>query len=327
MAIDVHAHGVPDGLTQALRAAPHSLGVEVLGDEAAPRIRFAGTVTPPLEPVLSDLPVRLEAMDRMGVDRQLVSPFIDLTGYPLDAATGRAYCMLFNDLMAETVRRAPDRLSAFATVPLGFGQAAADELVRAVSELGMVGAEIGTDTGSGQLDDDQLEPFWEAAAGLGCLILIHPNAAARVELPYLLSNFVGNPADTTLAAARLMFGGVLDRHPDLRICLVHGGGFLPYQVGRLERGFTVYGERWGARLRSSPRELLGRLYFDTVLYSADMLSTLIGIVGPERVLLGTDYPFAMGDLDPLTSLAGLDEKSRELIGHDNVARLLTIGPH
>ncbi len=314
MAIDVHAHIVPNGFVPALRADGARLGVEV----------------PPLDPALSDVPARLAAMDRMGVDRQLVSPFIDLIGYSLDRAAARRYCKLFNDLLAETVNLAPDRLSALGTVPLQSGPAAAAELVRAVSELGMVGVEIGTDTGTGQLDDDDLEPFWEAAADLGCLVLIHPNAASRVDHPYLLSNFVGNPADTTMAAARLMFGGVLDRHPGLRICLVHGGGFLPYQLGRLDRGFAVYGDRWGARLRSTPRALLGRFHFDTVLHSADMLGTLVGLVGSERVLLGTDYPFQMGDPNPLATLAAiprLDSESGRLIASGNAARLLTIDPH
>lgn len=323
VAIDVHAHCVPDGFLPAL--ARERLGVEVVRDGEATRIQFAGIRTAPLVPSLSDLPARLAAMDRTGVRRQIVSPFIDLLGHALDEAAGRRYCALFNDLMAQTVKRAPDRLSALATVPLQAPAAAAEELHRAVSELGMVGVEIGTDAGSRQLDDAELEPFWAAAAGLGCLVLIHPNAAARQRLPYFLSNLVGNPADTTLAAARLMFGGVLDRHPQLRICLVHGGGFLPYQVGRLEHGFRTFGDRHGARLASAPRDLLARFYYDTVLHSPGMLGTLIDLVGPERILLGTDYPFPMGDPDPMATLAaipGLDERGRELIAHGNVERVL-----
>lgn len=325
MAIDIHAHCVPSGLIETLLAEGRWLDIDVLRDGTGTRIRFAGVLTALLDPSLSDLPARIEAMDRMGVDRQVVSPFIDLTGYWLDVEPGRRYCGLFNDLMADTVARVPDRLSALATVPLQSGEAAAAELLRAVTQLGMVGAEIGTDTGPGQLDDDDLEPFWEVAADLGCLVLIHPNAAARAQLPYLLSNFVGNPADTTMAAARLMFGGVLDRHPALRVCLVHGGGFLPYQIGRLDRGFRAYGAEFGARLTSAPRELLGRLYHDTVLHSIDAIRMLIDLVGVEQVLLGTDYPFEMGDLDPLSTLAtvpGLDDRGRRLIARGNAERLL-----
>lgn len=307
MTIDVHAHCVPDGLAPAL--ARQSFGVDV----------------PPMDPLLLDVPARLEAMDRMGVDLQVVSPFIDLTCYWLPDAAGRRYSRLFNELMASTVAQAPDRFHALGTVPLQSGKAAADELVHAVTKLGMVGVEIGTDTGSGQLDDDDLEPFWEAAAGLGCLMLLHPAAGARDRLPYLLAYLVDNPADTTRAVARLMFGGVLDRHPGLKVCLVHGGGFLPYQVGRLQRGFTVYGTQHGARLTSAPLDLLHRLYYDTVLNSVDAIRLLIDLVGVERVLLGTDYPFALGDLDPLATLAavpGLDDGDRKLIEHGNAQRVL-----
>ncbi|TCO52279.1 amidohydrolase family protein [Actinocrispum wychmicini] len=325
MAIDIHAHCVPDGLVSALAAGGRRLGVEVLRAGETTRVQFAETVTAPLEPSLSDLPARLAAMDRTGVTRQVLSPFIDLTGYWLDEAAGSAYCRLFNEHMAGTVAQAPDRLSALATVPLQSGPAAAKELAYAVAELGMVGAEIGTDTGRGQLDDKELEPFWAAAAELGCLVFIHPNAAARTRFPYFLGNFVGNPSDTTVAAARLMFGGVLDRHPGLRICLAHGGGFLPYQIGRLDRGFHAYGTDWGAELTSAPRDLATRLHYDTVLHSIESTRLLIDLVGAEQLLLGTDYPFEMGDLDPLSTVAaipGLDERERSLITHGNAEFLL-----
>lgn len=205
-----------------------------------------------------------------------------------------------------------------ATVPLQSPGAAA-ELVYAVEQLGMAGAEIGTDTGAGNLDDDSLEPFWAAAEGLRCLVLIHPSASQRVALPYRLGNFVGNPSDTTLAAARLMFGGVLDRHPDLRICLVHGGGFLPYQLGRLERGFRVYG---GDRIKTSPVELARRLYYDTVLHSPARVRTLADIVGVNRVVLGSDYPFDMGEPDPQSSITGLHDHERPLVARKTAERLL-----
>jgi aminocarboxymuconate-semialdehyde decarboxylase len=308
MAIDVHAHCVPDGLIDALARDEARIGVEV----------------PPLAPLLSDLPARIEAMDRMGVRRQLISPFIGLTAYQLDPPAGRRYSRLFNELMAATVHKAPDRLAAFATVPLQSGWAAAGELLHAITQLGMVGVEIATATPNFYLDDKALAPFWEAADDLGCLILIHPNAAHRGREPYFLGNFVGNPAETTMAVARLMFGGILDDYPRIRFCLAHGGGFLPYQLGRLERGYAVYDNKKGARLRSSPRELVGRLYYDTVLHSPEMIRVLIDLVGPRQVLLGSDYPFEMGDLDPLATLAtipGITPADQELISSGNVERL------
>lgn len=308
MAIDVHAHCVPDGLVDALARDEARIGVEV----------------PPLAPLLSDLPARIEAMDRMGVRRQLISPFIGLTSYHLDPPAGRRYSRLFNELMAATVQKAPDRLSAFGTVPLQSGWAAAGELLHAVTQLGMVGVEIATATPNFHLDDKALTPFWEAANDLGCVILIHPNAAHRGRDPYFLGNFVGNPAETTMAVARLMFSGTIDDYPRIRFCLAHAGGFLPYQLGRLERGYTVYGRKKGARLRSTPRALAKRMYYDTVLHSPDMLRVLVDLVGPSQVLLGSDYPFEMGDSNPLDTLAaipGLDAAAIELISSGNAERL------
>jgi aminocarboxymuconate-semialdehyde decarboxylase len=307
MAIDVHAHCVPDGLVEALAREDRRIGLEL----------------PNLAPLLFDVPARIEAMDRMGVERQLISPYIGLTAYELEPAAGRRYARLFNELLAETVAKMPSRLSGLATVPLQSGWAAAGELGHAVTELGMAGVEIGTRTPNSHLDDPALAPFWDTANELGCLVLIHPNAAVRGREPYFLGNFVGNPAETTMAIARLMFGGILDDYPHLRICLAHGGGFLPYQLGRLERGYAMYRDRKGARLRSTPRELAGRLWYDTVLHSPELLGVLIGLVGPSQLLLGSDYPFEMGDPDPLETLAnvpGLDKSGRELIMRGNVER-------
>lgn len=263
-------------------------------------------------------------MDRMGVDRQLISPYIGLTAYELDPRAGRRYSRLFNELMADTVRRADGRLSALATVPLQSGWAAAGELGHAITQLGMVGVEIGTKTPSGHLDDRALAPFWETANDLHSLVLVHPNAAHSGREPYFLGNFVGNPAETTMAVARLMFGGILDDYPHIRFCVAHGGGFLPYQLGRLERGYTMYRDRKGARLRSSPRQLAARLWYDTVLHSAEMIKVLIDLVGPSQVLLGSDYPFEMGEPDPVSLLGmvpGLDDQDRELIATGNAERL------
>lgn len=319
--IDVHAHGVPNGLIPVLKAQGSAYDIEVVESSGETRIRLGSVTTGPLDPRLSDLTARIATMNRTGIERQLLSPFIGLTAYHLPDAAGRWYSRVHNETMAQTTRTAPHRFTPMATVPLQ-SAGAADELVYAVEQLGMAGVEISTDTGNGNLDDDSVEPFWEAAENLRALVLIHPSASARVQLPYRLGNFVGNPSDTTLAIARLMFGGVLDRHPDLRICLVHGGGFLPYQAGRLERGFRVYG---GDHIKTSPLELLRRLSYDTVLHSPGRVRTLIDLVGLDRVLLGTDYPFDMGDPAPQRTLAaipGLREHERRQIARKNAERLI-----
>nr|WP_052477691.1 amidohydrolase family protein [Kibdelosporangium sp. MJ126-NF4]CEL13341.1 2-amino-3-carboxymuconate-6-semialdehyde decarboxylase [Kibdelosporangium sp. MJ126-NF4]CTQ99032.1 2-amino-3-carboxymuconate-6-semialdehyde decarboxylase [Kibdelosporangium sp. MJ126-NF4] len=319
--IDVHAHCLPNGLIPALKAQGTAYDIEVIESGGETRIRLGSATAGPLDPRLSDLSARVETMNRTGVERQLLSPFIGLTAYHLPDPAAAWYSRLHNETMAHTARTSPHRFTPMATVPLQ-SVSAASELVYAVEQLGMTGVEISTDTGAGQLDDDRMEPFWEAAENLRAPILIHPSAAARTPLPYRLANFVGNPSDTTVAIARLMFGGVMDRHPNLRICLVHGGGFLPYQAGRLERGFRFYG---GDKIRTSPLELLRRIYHDTILHSPARVRDLVDLVGIDRVVLGTDYPFDMGDQDPRGTLAGipgLRDRDRARIARENAERLI-----
>jgi aminocarboxymuconate-semialdehyde decarboxylase len=191
----------------------------------------------------------------------------------------------------------------------------------------MVGAEIATTVDGRELDEPGLEPFWAAAEDLRCLILVHPYASlgGRDVSRYFLGNLAGNPAETTIALGHLVFGGVLERHPDLTICLVHGGGFAPYQIGRWDRGFTTGARGATEHLTRAPGEWLGRLYFDTVLHSALSLRHLVDVVGAEHVVLGSDYPFVMGEPEPVRSLdavPGLADGDRELILSGNLSTLL-----
>jgi len=172
---------------------------------------------------------------------------------------------------------------------------AADELRHAVRVLGLRGAQIGSNIMGKNLDDPELEPVWAAAAELGAFILLHPiNVAGADRLSsYYLTNLIGNPLDTTIAAASLVFGGVLERHPTLKICLAHGGGFVPYQAGRFVHGWHVRTEP-KSKLAKPPTESLKRFYFDTIVHSKEALAFLVGNAGAARVLLGSDYPFDMG---------------------------------
>ncbi len=328
MTIDVHAHCIPTGVMDTLEAEGGSYGIELAEREGRRRAVIAGRVeTGPMLPTFFDIERRVSAMDAMGVEVQLLSSWIDMSAYALDEQTGTRYARMFNEALAATVAQHPDRFSALCTVPLQAPRAAADELRFAVAELGAVGAEIATTVDGRDLDDPELEPFWATAEELRALILIHPYAslAGRGVERYFLNNLVGNPAESTIALAHLIFGGVLERHPDLQLCLVHGGGFAPYQAGRWDRGFNANARGAAVNLTRPPTEWLRRLYFDTVLHSPASLKFLIDFVGAEHVVLGSDYPFEMGEPTPLATIDGVPDltaEQRSLIVRGNVERLL-----
>jgi aminocarboxymuconate-semialdehyde decarboxylase len=266
-------------------------------------------------------------MDAAGVDVQLLASWIDLTAYSLDAATGVRYSRMFNEGLAATAAEAPDRFRALATVPLQAPKEAAEELRHAITVLGHVGVEIATTVDGRELDDPDLDPFWAAAEELRAVIVVHPYASlkGRDLKRYGLVNLIGNPAETTLALGHLIFGGVFERHPDLRMVLVHGGGFAPYQIGRWDRGFTTGARGATEHLTRAPGEWLQRLYFDTVLHSALSLRHLVDVVGADHVVLGSDYPFVMGEPEPVRSLdavPGLGDGERQQILAGNLATLL-----
>jgi aminocarboxymuconate-semialdehyde decarboxylase len=328
VSIDIHAHCVPTGLIETLRAEGGRYGIEIIEVDGRYVAQIAGRKpSGPMNPPLLDMPRRLATMDATGVDVQVLSTWIDLTAYALDEASGVRYSRMFNEAMAATVAEAPERLRGMGTVPMQSPEKAAAELRHAITKLGLVGVELATTVDGLELDDPSLEPFWTAAEELKALLLVHPGAslAGRIASRYGLANLVGNPAESTIAIAHLIFGGVLERHPDLRLIIVHGGGFAPYQIGRWDRGFSTGTRGAAEHLTRSPGEWLRTLYFDTVLHSPQSLRHLIDVVGIERVVLGSDYPYVMGEPEPVRALdavEGLDDKARDLILHGNVSALL-----
>ena len=327
-AIDIHAHCVPDGAIRALLADDGRYGIELAERDGRYAALIGGRVdVGPMTANLVDVERRLAAMDAAGVDIQVLSSWIDMTAYALPAAQAARYARMFNEALASEVAAHPDRFLALCTVPLQHPGLAVAELVHAVSRLGLVGVEIATTVDGRELDDPALEPFWQAAAELRCLVLVHPyrSLAGRGVDRYFLGNLVGNPAETTIAVGHLVFSGVLERHRDLQMCVVHGGGFAPYQVGRWDRAFAASARGAADRLTRPPSESLRRLYFDTVLHSPQSLRFLVDAVGPERVVLGSDYPFEMGDPDPVatvTQIPHLSGSELRLILSDNLLRLV-----
>lgn len=326
--IDVHAHCVPVDVLDTLRRDGGRYGIEVADQDGRAAVLIAGRVqTRPMFPALSDLPRRLAAMDAAGVDVQVLSSWIDLTAYALEPDAGARYARMFNEAIAATVGGYPDRFRGLATVPLQAPDRAAAELRHAVTSLGLAGVEIATTVDGRELDDPELSPFWSAAEELRALVVVHPYAslAGRNVSRYNLNNLVGNPAESTIAVAHLVHGGVLERHPDLRIVLVHGGGFAPYQMGRWDRGYSSAADGAEANLTRPPSDWLRQLWFDTVLHSPASLRFLVDAVGVEQVVLGSDYPFRMGDPDPVASVRAvqdLEGKDLERVLWGNLATLL-----
>ncbi len=328
--IDCHTHilGEP-AMRRLARESPKVAPVMTRRGDPACRLEIGGVVVQnPFPRELWDTEQRLRDMDAHGVDMQVLAPTVFTFFYEQEAALALACAMLQNDEIAAEIKRHPGRFMGLGGMPLQAPELAAGELGRAMTELGLRGAMIGSNVKGRNLDDPALEPFWATAAALGAFIFVHPHAGAAAERlgSYYLKNLVGLPFETTVAGACLVFGGVLERHPGLKVCLSHGGGFLPYQAGRLRHGFEVRPEP-KLNLAHAPQESIGRLFYDTILHSRHTLEFLISSVGAQHVLLGSDYPFDMGNLDCVARVEALaiPAKDRDLILGGYAASVLGAG--
>jgi aminocarboxymuconate-semialdehyde decarboxylase len=327
--IDCHTHILgEEAMRRLAKESPKVAPVMTRRDDPACRLEVGGVVVQnPFPRELWDTEQRLRDMDAHGVDMQVLAPTVFTFFYEQEPALALACAMLQNDEIAAETKRHPGRFVGLGGVPLQAPELAADELKRAMTQLGLRGAMIGSNVNGRNLDDPALEPFWAAAAALGAFIFVHPHAGAAAERlgSYYLKNLVGLPFETTVAGASLVFGGVLERHPSLKVCLSHGGGFLPYQAGRFRHGFEVRPEA-KVNLAHGPQQSIGRLFYDTILHDKPTLEFLISSVGPHHVLLGSDYPFDMGNLDCVARVQELaiPPKDRDLILGGYAGRILGV---
>ena len=326
--LDVHAHAMPVALLHWL--AGRGLGGLSLERDVVhldPRVSGVGPgVDLPLVPAQYQVEVRLEEMDKLKVSHQAVSmpPFL-FCSTATDIDFVRQIVRRGNEELAALVALAPDRLLALGSVPIGWPEAV-QEAAYCLDELGLAGVTIGSRGAGRELDDPVNRELWSLLAQRRTFVLLHPSGVPDPvrQQEFWLPQLVGYPIETALAAARLMFGGVLERF-DLRVCLAHGGGCLPALRGRLDLG-------WGRgpvahTTVAAPSELMGGFYYDTAVFSDRLLSRLIEDFGTDRVLLGTDYPFELADRTPLDTVSrlGLDESTSRKIRWDTAATLLGLG--
>ena len=326
LTIDIHAHMLPEETIRRLgKESPRVAPKLIQQPDGSTIMEIAGKVVQrPMPRECWDLDLRLADMDRHGVDMQAVCATVHTFFYDEERSLAAACAVLQNDEIAAVAKRRPDRFMALATLPMQDPQRAADELKRAMGVLGLRGAQIGSNVNGRNLDDPSLEPVWAMANELKAFILVHPHGEIlpgdRLK-SYYMRNFVGLPFETTMAGAALVFGGVIERHPDIAFCLCHGGGFVPYQAGRFVHAFNVRAEP-KTRLKGSPEASLARLHYDTIVHSSRALEFLIATVGPEHVLLGSDYPFDMGELDCVARVKSISSEGREIVLGERAKELL-----
>lgn len=276
---------------------------------------------------LNGVEERLADMDRLGVDVQAISPSPGQYYYFAPPEVGRAAARLVNDRVAEVVGAHLDRLVGMGTVPLQNTEMAIAEMRRCVHELGLRGIEVGSNVAGKELADPALRPFFAAAEELGVLLFLHPlgfTHGHRLAAHYL-DNIIGNPLESTIALSHLIFGGVLAQHPGLKLCVAHGGGFLPAYWGRMDHAFRAR-EDCRAHITRAPSSYLRQVWLDTLVFDRDQLDALIHSHGADRLCLGTDYPFDMGEPDPLGFHAHLPEDVQARILGLNAAELLGLRP-
>jgi len=328
--IDIHAHYFPESFFRVIDEAGAAFGARVdRSQPGGPVVDTKGSRTAPLEASYWDLDLRRKAMDRAGVDVHALSLTAPMV-YFADALTGTRLARAVNDAMDAAHTAFPDRFVGCATLPMQDPTAAAAELDRVTALRGIRGIYLGTNINNRELSDPAYVPIWERCQAAKLPVLLHPlnviglgNRLSR----FYLNNFLGNPFDTAIAAAHLVFGGVLDRFPKLEVCLPHAGGAMPYLMGRLTHGQRVRPETKGVAKKPF-QAYLRRFTYDTIAHSPHLLRFLVDTVGADRVMLGSDYCFDMGysrPVDAVTKHAKLNRADQRRILGATAARLLRLG--
>jgi aminocarboxymuconate-semialdehyde decarboxylase len=322
--VDAHSHFTPHAVITRLQQSPGAFPSILLRDLGDGRFSFvfpAMQPTRPMQPRLWDIPAALEWLDRQAIDVHVTGAWADVFGYTLPPDEGAGWSRLINEETLEELK-GMDRALPLATVPIQSGSHAVREL-EAAHGMGFQGLTIGTFAPGVDLDHPDLDGLWESAARLEMPIVLHPlylSSEPRLAT-YDLPNAIGRMNDTAIAVSRLLYSGVLTRHPNLQMIVAHGGGGVPYALGRLVRNYDL-----NRSAMADPREGFRRLYFDTVVYDPATLRYLVELAGADHVVLGSDYPFPILDPAPQSVVrnAGFPEPTIDAILSGNACRVFKL---
>ncbi|MFJ9055143.1 amidohydrolase family protein [Streptomyces sp. NPDC102409] len=326
--VDVHAHVLLPGVEALVAGLPGHDAAKALDARrnGAEALAVSGPMVGERIPKLTDVAVRIAAMDQQGVDVQLVSPSPSHYHYWADETTAEKVFRLANEATAAHCAAAPKRLRGLGLVPLQHPDLAVEALEDALGH-GLLGVEISSHAPGRELSDPAYEALWTRAEESGAVLFLHPFGCTLDERldRWYLSNTVGQPTENAVALSHLIFSGVLDRHPGLKLIAAHGGGYLPTHIGRSDHAWSTRSDA-GAGCAHLPSSYLRRLYFDSLVHDPHVLRELVRVAGADRVLLGSDFPFDMGSEDPVGALrvAGLPRADFDAVRGDNAAALLNL---
>jgi aminocarboxymuconate-semialdehyde decarboxylase len=312
--IDVHAHVTPQRFQEVVLAGDHWHGMTADDGELD---NLVNRWKPER---------RIEEMDRIGVDVQVVSPTDVFYQYDREPETTARIAAECNEEVAEMVRDHPDRFMGLGTLPMQDIELAKAEMARAIEELGLIGFMINDHVNNLTYDHEVFDEFWAGIHELGAFILIHqfdPTVVTYRTRDYFLLNSIGNLVDRTLSFATLVYGGVMDKYPGLRVCLAHAGGYVPYALDRLDQGWEMWpGDR--GKSRDRPSTYVDRFYYDTVTFTDRNLRFMVDVLGSDRIVFGTDWPAPMqvfGAVERLETTQVLSESEREDLLRGTAARI------
>lgn len=312
--IDIHTHILPEKIPDWAARFGYNGFVQLDHHRAGcARMVIDGKVFREISANCWSPDVRIQECDQHGVQMQVLSTVPVMFTYWAKPADGLDVARFLNDHIAELVAKYPARFVGLGTLPMQSPDLAMKELQRCVKQLNLAGVEIGTHVNDWNLNDEYLFPVFQAAEELGAAIFVHPwdmvgkDRMAKYWLPWL----IGMPAEVSLAICSMIFGGVFERLPRLRVAFAHGGGAFPGTLGRIVHGFNVRPDLVAVDNKTNPREYLGRFYLDSLTHDPVMLKYIIDLVGDDRVLLGSDYPFPLGEAIPGTLIESMNMVSTE----------------